>query len=295
MAASELTRRLLVAAVGVPLAIVLIYLGGWPMAALLALIAALGARELYAIAAQREVAAFTAGGMALAAAFVIIAARMPGAAAAAVPFWALLISSTLGILAWAIWARGVDGRPLASAAVTIFGAVLTGGALAYGVFLRHLPPPTAVPWLGAALVAYPLALTWIGDSAAYFVGRALGKRKLIPAVSPGKTVAGAVGGLMAATLAGALFGGLIFYRALGVPIGAVAGAAGGVLISVAAQIGDLAESLLKREAGVKDSGTLLPGHGGVLDRFDALFFTLPVAYFYLGYLLPRIVEGLPWR
>jgi phosphatidate cytidylyltransferase len=295
MAGSELTNRLAVAAVGVPLAVALIYYGGWALGALLGLVAVLGARELYAIAWKREVAPFAAGGMAVAAAFIIVATARPSAAATAGTFWVLAIGSTIGLLAWAIWARGVEGRPLAAAAITIFGAMLTGGTLAYGIFLRHLPPDTAVRWLGAALVGYPVALTWSSDTAAYFVGRALGRRKLIPSVSPGKTVEGSIGGLLAATLAGALFGAFIFQRALGVPIGAVAGAAGGMLISVAAQVGDLAESLLKREAGVKDSGALLPGHGGVLDRFDALFFTLPVAYFYLGVLLPRLIPELPWR
>jgi phosphatidate cytidylyltransferase len=120
----------------------------------------------------------------------------------------------------------------------------------------------------------PLFLTlfcvWATDSSAYFVGRAIGKWKLAPEISPGKTLEGALGGLFFAILFGALFGWLFFRNVwLGVAIGAVAGVFG--------QIGDLFESALKRELGIKDFGGIMPGHGGVLDRFDSLLFVAPLS------------------
>jgi phosphatidate cytidylyltransferase len=171
---------------------------------------------------------------------------------------------------------------------TVLGALLLGGTLSYAVFLRYLPVPGAgaeEPRLvGAALVAFPLLLTWTSDSGAYFGGRAFGRRKLMPSVSPGKTVAGAVAGVFCSVAAGALLGWLLFGR-LAPGLGIVEAAIGGALISVVAQVGDLAESLLKREAKVKDSGTLFPGHGGLLDRVDSLLFAIPVAFWYLGAVL----------
>jgi phosphatidate cytidylyltransferase len=294
MARSELTQRVLVAAAGVPIAVYVIYLGGWPLGVVLALAAALAVTELFAIAERHSGSAFAVVGIAAAAGYVVIATARPSAADAAGWFWALSLTLALVLPAAAIWARGPHARPLGAAAVTLFGALFIGGTLAHAMFLRHLPPPTASPWMGWSLVAFPVALTWIADSAAYFAGRRWGRRRLIAAVSPGKTVEGAFASLIVATVVGAAFAAFLFQRWLGLPIGAVAGAIGGALVSGAAQVGDLAESLIKREAGVKDSGALLPGHGGVLDRFDALFFTLPVAYAYLGLALPRLIEGLPW-
>jgi phosphatidate cytidylyltransferase len=130
------------------------------------------------------------------------------------------------------------------------------------------------------LVGFPLVLSWVSDSGAYFGGRAFGRRKLIPSVSPGKTVAGAIAGVLSAILAGALYGWLLTTWA-GLPLGWAAGAAGGALVSVVAQLGDLFESLLKREAGIKDSGALFPGHGGLFDRVDSLLFAFPAAYWFL--------------
>lgn len=288
--ASELGKRVLVAALGIPLALIVIYNGGWLLGGLLAVIAAAAARELYALAARHATGAFVMPGTIAAACYVLVATAARTAEAATPHFWTLTLVLILGLTALAIWQRGVNGRPLAAVAVTTFGAAFVGGSLSYGVFLRELPPAVAVPVLGAALVAFPVALTWLGDSAAYFAGRAWGRRKLIPSVSPGKTVEGALASLFVATIAGAAFAALVFRAWLGVPVTAVAGAAGGALVSVAAQVGDLAESLMKREAGVKDSGGVLPGHGGVLDRFDALFFTLPVAYAYLGVLIPLVTD-----
>ncbi len=292
--AGELTKRVAVAAVGIPIAVLVLYLGGWALATLLGLIAALGAGEFIRIARQREVfpvPVVTIGG---AAAFVFIAALRPSPMLSAPWFWLLTTALLLAAASAVIWLRGAEGRPLACGAATVLGALLTGGTLTYAIFLRHalgqspyrfesgeLNNVIMGSWAGFAIVAFPLAVTWINDTFAYFGGRRFGKHKLIPRVSPGKTREGTIAGLIGSILTSYLYGHLVFELWLGLPFGIIAGVIGGVLLSAGAVIGDLAESLLKREAGVKDSGTLLPGHGGVLDRFDALYFTLPIAYWFL--------------
>jgi phosphatidate cytidylyltransferase len=126
-------------------------------------------------------------------------------------------------------------------------------------------------------------LIWVADSAAYFAGRRWGQRKLAPKVSPGKTWAGVVGAILAAPLVGGVIGALEGYGAA-----TLTGFCMLCLLTVAASIvGDLFESLLKRQAGVKDSGTLLPGHGGVLDRVDSLTAAAPLFYWGMTLLVPR--------
>jgi phosphatidate cytidylyltransferase len=128
---------------------------------------------------------------------------------------------------------------------------------------------------GGAWVFVALTIAWLGDSGAYFAGRALGRRKLSPQISPGKTVEGAVGGLLASLTAVAVAK-LWYLPSLGwvdVPLLALPAA-------VLGQLGDLCESMLKRAHGVKDSGNLLPGHGGMLDRIDGLMFVAPYVYAY---------------
>lgn len=278
----ELARRVIVALIAAPLAIGMVYLGELPFAIFLGLVGGVGAWELYRLARHGGVDALDALGVPVAAALPLMAhldrldLLSSPAAVGGVVFVAMLGTS--------IWARGVGGRPLESVAVTVFGALYAGGMLAFGYALRH-HRFVIEPAAGTALVMFPVILTWASDIGAYFVGRALGKAKLMPSVSPGKTRAGAVGALVVtmgvayaynlhvlrpwAQLALAPWTALVF----------------GVLVSVAAQVGDLAESLLKREAGVKDSSHLLPGHGGVLDRLDSLYFVLPLAYLVLGRLL----------
>jgi phosphatidate cytidylyltransferase len=147
----------------------------------------------------------------------------------------------------------------------------------------HLGPiPIAA---GGVLLGLPLLLTWATDIGAFVVGRAVGGRKLIPAVSPGKTVSGAIGGLVASVLVTWLYMAFVLRPAAQLAMTWRGVMLFGLLISIAAQLGDLVESLLKREAGVKDSSTLLPGHGGVLDRLDSLFFVLPTAHVLLGWFL----------
>ncbi|HUF49434.1 MAG TPA: phosphatidate cytidylyltransferase [Longimicrobiales bacterium] len=283
--ASELGKRVAVAAVGIPLALIIIYLGGWPFTILLAIIAGIGAAEFYRLAAQRGVHAFVALGAALAAGAVILATVADDAAVTAAWSWRMFVAAALLVGPLAIFRRGVARAPLGATAVTIFGALFTGGTLAYAVFLRELNVPALdtahARWVGPALVTFPLVMTWLSDTSAYFGGRTMGRRKLMPSVSPGKTVEGAVAGVIGTVLTGALYAHFVLGAWLGLPVTALFGALAGLIVSPVAQVGDLAESLLKREAGVKDSGTLLPGHGGVLDRFDSLFFSIPVTYWLL--------------
>ncbi|MBI2246480.1 MAG: phosphatidate cytidylyltransferase [Armatimonadetes bacterium] len=147
-------------------------------------------------------------------------------------------------------------------------------AAALGIAYLGLPHGVLARWRlerPFADLAWMFVIVWAGDIAAYFVGLTFGRHKMAPKVSPGKSWEGAVAGLIAGALAG-----MLAAAAFGVP--AISGLLLGVVISIAAQIGDLFESAMKRSAGVKDSGGLLPGHGGVLDRFDAVLFAAPVAY-----------------
>ncbi|MCI0435073.1 MAG: phosphatidate cytidylyltransferase [Gemmatimonadetes bacterium] len=291
---TDLGRRVAVAAGGVPVAVTLIWLGGWPLGIALALLAAAGAAEVCRLAAARGVRPYVPVAAALAAAFVTFGVEHPAPEAISLPAWTATLGAAIAVTIAGVWLRGPDNSPLFAAAATILGALITGGALVFAIFLRELAPGTGgASWLGASIVAYPIMLAWMGDTFAYFCGHAWGRRKLIPSVSPGKTVVGAVAGLVGTVITGALYGWLVFGVWHDLAIGPVAAAIGGVLIGPAAQLGDLAESLLKRDAGVKDSGTLFPGHGGVLDRFDAIFTALPVGYLYLA-ALPRWIEGLPW-
>jgi phosphatidate cytidylyltransferase len=133
---------------------------------------------------------------------------------------------------------------------------------------------------GAWIALYVAACVWMSDTWALFGGKALGKHKLAPTLSPGKTSEGLVSGILGALVTGALFG-------LWIHIPLIHGAAIGAIAGLVGPLGDLFESALKREIGVKDFGTIMPGHGGTLDRFDSLLFVMPIAYLYL-----RLIAGV---
>lgn len=228
----------------------------------------------------------------------IEALDVPGiAVAAAVPLYAALDRLSLlqspaaiaavvlvALLGVTLWARGVEGRPLETVAVTAFGAVYAGGLLTFAYLLRHHRFVTT-PSAGMALVLFPVVLTWASDIGAYFVGRALGRAKLMPSISPGKTRAGAVGALAVTMAAAVAYNTLVLRPVAQLALTPAMVVIFGGVVSVVAQVGDLFESMLKRQAGVKDSSHLLPGHGGILDRLDSLYFVLPIAYLVLNRLL----------
>ena len=275
MAASETQTRVLVAIPGIIVALGAIYLGGWWLAALLALCAALTARELFLMAGRKAPRPLQGLGMAGAAGIVLVAGLAPqDGLSFPGPAWTLILLA-MAAATVAIWSHGVEGEPLLSVAVTVFGAGYAA-LLAFGLFLRHLPG-VRDPVHASAILFAPVLLTWVSDSFAYFGGRALGRHKLIPRVSPGKTVEGALSAVAGTLLGGAAYS-LVLARFPSYVPSILEGAVFGLLVSVFAQAGDLAESLWKRDVGVKDSGTLLPGHGGALDRFDSLLFTLPLGY-----------------
>ncbi|MDQ3673198.1 MAG: phosphatidate cytidylyltransferase [Gemmatimonadota bacterium] len=278
---SELARRVIFAVIAAPASIAAVYFGDWALAIVLSVLAALGAWELMRMA--RETGALPFDGAAVAIAALIPIALHAQRLGVYTLTLTAVVAMSLVLLASSIWLRGPTGRPLSSVSITAFG-ILYASLIAYVYPLRYHPYAIGAG-AGTALVFLPIMLTWSTDVGAYAIGRAMGKTKLMPAVSPGKTVAGAVGGLGLAVVICLLYVRFILmpYAQLGLTIqGAVLFA---IVISVAAQTGDLTESLLKREAGVKDSSRIIPGHGGILDRFDSLLFVLPVAYLMLSRLL----------
>jgi len=275
--ASNLTLRIAFAGVAIPLAVAVVWLGGWPFALVLAALGVLGAREVYDLARRQGLDALD---------------RTGGLAAAAIPLLAYWAKSSethwaepalyLGAL-WlmvmlvvAMVRRGPKGRPLAAVSVTLFGCLYASALLAFLIPIRHGTNAANQPFAYLCLTLFPLAITWIGDTAAMAVGVKVGGAKLAPVLSPNKTRSGAVGGFLGAIVTAVVLG-LLVLNGVGWNFALWQLVVVGGVVGVVSQIGDIAESLFKREAGVKDSSNLIPGHGGVLDRLDSLYFVVPAA------------------
>jgi phosphatidate cytidylyltransferase len=276
---SNLVRRVGFAVVAIPLALAVVWYGGLPLAFLLALAGALGTRELFDLAARqgvrpvRPLGFVTAAAIAPLAYAAIVAPEVRALMFAAWPYapalWLMVLLT--GVLA----TRSPADKPLSAAAVTMLAVGYASALPAFLLGIRHLGHPER-SWAGAWLVFFPLVVTWVCDTAAMFGGRAIGGPKLAPTVSPGKTRSGGAAGVLGGLLVAPVFAAWVFPRVgVEIPLWQLVFIA--AVLSVVGQIGDLVESLLKRESGVKDSSDLIPGHGGVLDRFDSLYFVIPVA------------------
>jgi phosphatidate cytidylyltransferase len=256
---SNVLSRLLVAATGIPIVLGAVYLGGWWLFALVAAAAFLALHEFWLLAKPLRPlspAGYIGGMLAL------VGAQMSGVG------WMVGGALTSFVLAFAI--KGISATrqaPTASISATVMGAFWIGTGLAFLLLVRDLPAH-------GRLAAFTVVLAvWAGDTLAYAGGRMLGRHRMAPNTSPGKTWEGFAFG----TVATVFVAFVALYKAHFLTI-AQSLVLGGV-VAVAAPLGDLFESMLKRDAGVKDAGALLGGHGGMLDRLDALLFAAPAAYF----------------
>lgn len=279
----NLTKRILFAVVAIPATAGVLWLGGWWLVGAVAVLGVLGAREVYDLARRQSVEPITLLGYLAAASspvvFVLYAAgdALGFVVMSGVTFWLLAVLV-------AAMRRGPTRRPLTAVAVTCFAPLYTALTLSFLFALRHAQSH-GPQGSGFALVLFPLVLTWICDTFAYMVGSKVGGPKMAPVLSPNKTWSGAIGGAVSAVVAAGLLGQIVNRSGWSFSLIQLLGV--GLAVGVVAQVGDVAESLLKREAGVKDSSNLIPGHGGVLDRLDSLYFVIPVsAALFTLYLAP---------
>jgi phosphatidate cytidylyltransferase len=276
---SNLARRILFAVVAIPVAFAVIWFGGWPLVAVVALVAVLGTRELYDFARRQRIEPALSIG--LLTAFAIAPVGYVALTSVYNTWWVLVAGMyggavwVMGLLSWALWRRAPGDKPLEAVAVTLLGVVYAGLLPSFLIIIRHNGYGLR-SWPATALVFFPLVVTWVCDTAAMFGGKMFQGPKLAPTVSPGKTRSGTISGVVAGIAVAPLFG-LLAFQPAGLAIPAWKLVVCAALWSVMGQVGDLAESLFKREVGLKDSSGLIPGHGGVLDRFDSLYFVLPLA------------------
>jgi phosphatidate cytidylyltransferase len=258
---SNLASRLLVAAVGLPLVLGMLWLGGWWLFALVAIAAFVAVHEFVTTARPlRPLAPAVYGGVILA----LVGARMGGLEWLVAGFLATFV---LGFLLYAL--SSTRAPTTAALGSTVLGSAWIGLGLGFVLLLRQMHAE-------GRLIAFAVVLTvFAADTLAYLTGRAAGRHRLAPRLSPKKTWEGLLGG----ALAGVFVSFITLYDTRGKYLSIWQAVVLGLVVVIAAVLGDLFESALKRDLEVKDTGRLLGGHGGVLDRVDALLFAAPAAYY----------------
>lgn len=267
MPTGAFTKRVLTVVVAVPtLAWVVAGAPPWLFATLVIVMAAAATHEVSALVARAGYR--TLGPLAMGAGALVTAGFLFRGG----PGLALVLAAILALTA-PLWRR--DTLSVEPAATTLLAVVYVDWMLGHAIWLHGLPG-------GAALVLLLLGTTWMGETAAYLVGSAVGRHRLAPVISPNKTVEGAVAQVIASVGTALALGAW-----LAPGWSAWASAGGGALVGVVGQVGDLAESVVKRCAKVKDASSLIPGHGGLLDRLDSLLFNVPIFFYYVTWLGAR--------
>jgi phosphatidate cytidylyltransferase len=288
-------QRIAATAVGLPILVLLLFLGnGGVFALAVALVGVLGVQEFY-----RSVASQTSARPAAPFGWATVALAVSAAWAytqGLSPFWIAPVFTALVLAALAAQLLRPERAPVRDLGATALGAVYVGVLLPHLILLRGFEygePAFFFNWhsIGARLVLFTFLVTWAADTGAYFTGRAIGRHRLCPTLSPGKTVEGFLGGIAAAMLVGVLLSHVLLQPVMPLLlwesrlVASLHGASLGLIFGLLGAVGDLSKSAMKRELKVKDFGAIIPGHGGVLDRFDSLLFVAPVAYYHWLYLL----------
>ena len=262
-----MSLRITTALIAIPLLILISWVGSVWLTIFVMLVAIGGASEVCTLAYKWGDRPTVILGLFCAGALVILGHLLNTNPPPHVALFSILPILTIMIVAWMIADHG-SGTRLAGVKATIGSSMYTGGTLFYIPLIRGLEEGFA--WLVLLFITI-----FASDTGALFVGRLLGKKSLAPTISPTKTWEGAIGGLLASLVAAVV---MLYVTNLDVDIGKIILL--GISIGFVAQVGDLVESKLKRQAGVDNSGNLLPGHGGILDRLDSIVFNLVVVYYF---------------
>jgi len=283
---SNTTVRILTAIVAVPILLFLFYTGGRPFIVLIEAVMFVGVNEYFNMAEKRGLAVQRVMG--------IIAVLVLGALASTSRLD--LMALALTVIALFILGNQLRNKDLSTAisgsATTVFGVIYIGWLFSHALLLRFPPDKVAVKGgdIGLFFMVLAVAGTFLADAGAFFIGRAFGRRKIYPLISPGKSWEGAVGGMVFGTL-GLAATTLVFNRYILPAPGSGMSVwwcflLGPVLVP-ASIAGDFFESMLKRDCGLKDSGAIVPGHGGIMDRLDSILFAVPVVYYFLRLVVYR--------
>ena len=268
--ATNLTQRVAAAAVFGPLLLGVFWVGGLALLIVLCVLVAGGSWEFYRMQQEKGLQPWAIPGV-VASLFWCIAVFLYGVGPLVIPLGILLVLII-------VTGSGFGGKFFSDAESTLMGILYVGVLASFAYQVRSASFDGVTPNETAAFAILILAAIWISDIAGYFAGRVFGRRHPFPDISPGKTVAGYVGGILGSV-------GMILFASTQLEFLSLWNGAGlGLVVGIGAPLGDLVESMIKRDAGVKDASAVIPGHGGILDRFDSFLFVFPLVYVYLSVL-----------